>query len=204
MKGSLYTILYAAVLATVCALLLTGVGRFTYAHRTANARAEQVRHVLAVLGVPLESGASARELTKAFEKCVRVDERGGLRLYRYVEDGCLRAVAVPFAGRGLWGPIEGFLALEPDLKTIRGVTFHRQEETPGLGGEIASAAFTGRFKGKTIRVDGGAAGLSIRRGASGARQVEAISGATMTCTRVEAMLNELIARISGEVADDVR
>ena len=59
-------------------------------------------------------------------------------------------MAVPFSGSGVWGPIEGVLALEPDMQTIRGVRFYKQEETPGLGGEIASDWFQAQFKGKTL------------------------------------------------------
>jgi Na+-transporting NADH:ubiquinone oxidoreductase subunit C len=109
-------------------------------------------------------------------------------------------VAVPFAGQGLWGPIKGFLALKPDLKTIHGVTFHEQEETPGLGGEIGADWFRDQFKGKSIEDAQGKRGIRIRRGggATGPNEVDAITGATMTSERVEEMLNAAVARIAGE------
>ena len=134
MKQSLYTFTYAAVLGTVCALLLTGAGRFTASYREANAQAEKVRNILAVLEVPFEPRAASQELLAVFERYVLAEERGDLTLYLYVDPEAgqgLKAVAVPFAGQGLWGPIKGFLALKPDLKTIHGVTFYEQEETPG-------------------------------------------------------------------------
>ena len=42
MKDNLYTIGYAGVLGTVCALLLTGVASFTAPYKANNARVEEV------------------------------------------------------------------------------------------------------------------------------------------------------------------
>ncbi len=203
MKGNLYTLLYAAILGSVCALLLTGVGQFTAPYRRANARAEEVRNILAVLEVSFERDASANELLKIFKKKVRKQKRGEMIVYEYVgaEAGkSVQVIAIPFAGRGLWGPIKGFLALESDMKTIRGVTFHEQEETPGLGGEIGSKWFRDQFKGKSIYGKDGKAEIRLRYGVEemGPNEVDAITGATMTCDKVEAILNKTIREIAKE------
>ncbi len=128
MKDSAYTLVYALVLGIVCSVLLTGAGQFAKPYREANEKADKVRNILQVLGVPVPKGASTQELEKA------VQERTLGDLTVYTAGGAGGAVAVPFAGPGLWGPIEGLLALEPDMRTIRGITFNKQEETPGLGG----------------------------------------------------------------------
>jgi Na+-transporting NADH:ubiquinone oxidoreductase subunit C len=203
MRGSLYTLAYAAVLGAVCALLLTGAGQLTAPYREANAKAEQIRNILSVLDVPFGRSTSSQDLLKLFEKNVRREERAGLAWYAYVEAGRgqqVRARAFPFAGSGVWGPVKGFLSLEPDMRTIHGITFYQQEETPGLGGEIASAWFREQFKGKFIEDDAGNPGIRILRGreASASNEVDGISGATMTCTRVEAILNGVIERIVEE------
>ena len=200
-KGSLYTIVYATVLGTVCALLLTGVGQFTAPYREANEEAEKVRNVLSVLGVTFEPDASSQELLETFESKVRTKVSGDLTFYlstRAEPEGGVQAVAVPFSGQGLWGPIKGFLSLEADMKTIRGITFHEQEETPGLGGEIASPWFRHQFRGKSIEDKDGKPGIRIRRGGSGPNEVDAITGATMTCEKVEEMLNGVIAQVVKE------
>jgi Na+-transporting NADH:ubiquinone oxidoreductase subunit C len=44
----------------------------------------------------------------------------------------------------------GYLALEADATTVRGITFYKHGETPGLGGEIEKEWFLGNFKGKKI------------------------------------------------------
>ena len=65
-----------------------------------------------------------------------VNKIDDLTFYEYAEieagNRVIKAIAVIFKGAGLWGPIEGVIAFEPDLKTIRGIRFYSQEETPGL------------------------------------------------------------------------
>lgn len=201
MKDSLHTLIFSAALGLVCALLLTGAAELTKTRRKANAKAEKIRNILGVLGVPFESGASSQELEAVYRQNVRPRKRGDLETFEYVFGGKgeVRAVAVPFAGSGLWGPIEGYLSMKPDLKTILGVTFHKQQETPGLGGEIASDGFRKKFKGKAIEDDSGKPGIIVRRGgAAGPNEVDAITGATMTCDKVEKMLSAVAERIVRE------
>ena len=202
MKDSLHTILYAAVLAVVSAGLLTAAAKFTEPYAKANAEAERMRNILAVLAVPFDAGASSRELVAIFETNVQEEEQDDLKLYVYRPDGAdgaVAAVAIAFEGSGLWGPIEGLLSLEADRRTIRGVTFYRQEETPGLGGEIVAAWFRNQFAGKSIYSAAGKPGIGIRRTrGKGPNEVDAITGATMTCEKVEAMLNEAIRKIARE------
>jgi Na+-transporting NADH:ubiquinone oxidoreductase subunit C len=199
-KGNLYALAYAAVLGTVCALLLTAVAGVTAPYRQANAEAEETLNILTVLKVPLEADTSARQLGEVFENNVREEQRGNIALYIYSpSEGQIQAVALRFAGRGLWGPIKGFLALEPDMKTIRGVTFYEQEETPGLGGEIISSSFRDQFVGKSIVDESGNPGIIINSdGEPAPNKVDAISGATMTCDKVQAMLNSAIEEIVKE------
>lgn len=217
MKDSLHTLLYAVVLGLVCATALTAVDRFTASRKQANAKAEEIRNILGVLGVRFDPDASSEELVKTFAENVRVGNFGKLTTYTYHPSGGdsnAQVVAIPFAGPGLWGPIKGFLSLEADMETIRGITFYEQEETPGLGGEIAAAClcsklassancpawFRHQFRGKRITNLAGQAGIHIvRRGTGTAiNEVDAITGATMTSDKVEAMLNVVIRQIIKE------
>lgn len=204
MKGNLYTIIYAASLGIACALLLTAVSELTAKFRTANEVAEENRNILSALKVPVETDASPEELVSVFDENIRVektgDQEGDLELYIYspkTANGETVAAAVKFAGPGLWGPIKGFLALEPDMKTIRGITFYEQKETPGLGGEIGTEAFTKQFEGKSIVDQQGKGGIIILTGGAERAQneIDGITGATMTCDKVQEMLNAVIKDI---------
>jgi len=197
-RGSLYTLVYAAVLGLVCALTLTAVDGFTATRKAANARAEEVRNILVVLGVPVDADAAPQELLRIFEDSVTEEERGTRTSYSYDHSskGLLRAVR--FAGPGLWGPVEGFLCFEEDMRTISAVTFYKHEETPGLGGEISSSAFTDQFEGlSAVDPDGNPGIRVVGDGADGINEVDAISGATMTSDKVEDMLNRVLQEMVG-------
>lgn len=202
MKNNVYTLFYAGVLGTVCSLLLTAAASFTKPYQDANAKAEKNRNILGVLQVPYPAESSSQELVKIFEDNVRLEQLGELAIYRYVppqDSDNKETVAVAFEGPGLWGPVKGFLALGSDMRTIRGVTFYEQEETPGLGGEIAASWFREQFVGKSIVDQAGNPGIIISSSEGTApNKVDAISGATMTCDKVQAMLNEAIKSIVEE------
>ncbi len=202
MKNNIYTLYYAAILGAVCAFLLTAAAQFTYPYKQANASAEKISNILAILKVSVEANADSTRLIEIFKANVCEEKRGDLTTYSYRPAGQagMEAVAFPFSGLGLWGPIKGFLALEFDLKTIRGISFYEQEDTPGLGGEIGSDWFQSQFVGKSIVDQSGKTGITISksRGKAGQNQIDAITGATMTCDKVEAMLNKVIKTIIDE------
>ncbi|HET6428268.1 MAG TPA: FMN-binding protein [Phycisphaerae bacterium] len=200
MRRDIYTALYAAVLGTVCALLLTAASVQLKPYQQANRKAERVRNILGVLDVPFDKKAPWAELEGVYRRNVRIDGNGANELYNRIDpEGEVLSVGVPLSGRGRNGPIQGFLALAPDMRTIRGITFYEHEETPGLGGEIENEQFRKKFIGKRIAGEG-RIGIRITRpgGAAGDGQVDGITGATMTCRRVERMLNDRIGVIVAE------
>ena len=206
MSSNVYTVIFSAVVGIICAAVLAGAGSFTRPYRRANRKAERVRNIMSVLGISYPEEAPARQLLELFRSRAQQKEVDGLTVYVYTAAEGGAPVAVPFQGSGVWGPIKGVLALEPDLRTIRGIAFYEQEETPGLGAKIATEAFTSRFRGKRIAPEeGGEAGLSITPPgqASGSLQVDGITGATMTSDRVERMLNDIIEEIVTKVEGNV-
>ena len=207
MRDNTRTIIFAAVLGLVCSSLLAVVSTFTAPYRKANEEAEEIQNFLYALDVPVDPRADSKALLEIFNKNIRVKEVGGLSFYEYVPDKDPSAepiaVAVPFSGAGVWGPIKGVLALEPDLITIRGIRFYKQEETPGLGGEIGSEWFQKQFNGKKVVSNEGNPGFSIvrQRDLSDMNSVDAITGATMTSDRVQQILDELSKKLE-EVRKD--
>jgi Na+-transporting NADH:ubiquinone oxidoreductase subunit C len=205
LKGNIYTLVFAAWLGTVCALLLTVAATFTAPYQATNREAEEILNILTALKVPLDLGVSPEQLVEIFSENVNKEVQGERTLYVYSPDaqGEPEAIAVGFAGPGLWAPIKGILALESDRVTIRGITFYEQEETPGLGGEIVSSGFRDQFAGKSIIDESGKAGIVIKsNGGELVNGVDAITGATMTCDKVQSMLNEVIYTIVKEQGQD--
>lgn len=208
MTDNIRTIIFAVVLGIVCSLVLATVSRFTTPYREANEKAEKVRNFLSALGVPVDPRSDSKTLLAIFDKNVVVREIGNLTLYEYVpetsDSGKVVAYAVPFAGSGVWGPIRGVLALEPDLYTIRGIRFYQQEETPGLGGEIGSDWFLEQFPGKKIVSRTGEPGFRILKPGTAADEnsVDAITGATMTSDRVQTILDRLAIQLRQALNDE--
>lgn len=110
------------------------------------------------------------------------------------------AYIVPLQGKGLWGPIWGYLALEKDLNTVYGATFGHKGETPGLGAEIAENGFQKQFAGKKLfDQQGDFTSITVQKGGADKytggieHAVDAISGGTMTSNGVTAMLSSTLS-----------
>lgn len=107
----------------------------------------------------------------------------------------VEAYIIPVFGNGLWDRIWGYVALEPDLVTVRGVSFDHAGETPGLGARISDESVQKRYIGKKIYNNIGEL-ISITMvkaetgdpGLYGEHEVDGLSGSTMTAKGVNAML----------------
>lgn len=123
-------------------------------------------------------------------------------LYAMVDkQGAIEAYAFPIYGKGLWSTVYGYLALDKDMDTVRGVTFYGSGETPGLGQEVENPPFQAQWPGKKILDDNGklvsitvAKGKAADRFPKGAPElmhhVDGVSGATMTGNGVNKFLIE--------------
>ncbi|MCK9206680.1 MAG: NADH:ubiquinone reductase (Na(+)-transporting) subunit C [Salinivirgaceae bacterium] len=109
-----------------------------------------------------------------------------------LEDG-KKAYVVPLRGKGLWGPIWGYISFEKDLNTIYGANFDHQGETPGLGAEIKETFFQKPFIGKQIFKDSSEfVSIKVNKGGVDPKDlhaVDAISGGTITSKGLEAMID---------------
>ena len=99
---------------------------------------------------------------------------------------------MPIYGAGLWGPIWGYVAFQPDHYTIAGAYFDHESETPGLGAKIKDEAwFREKFIGKKVEW-GTEPAFKLEKNveATGAENaVDAITGATMTSKGLNEALN---------------
>ncbi len=112
-------------------------------------------------------------------------------------DGSTKYI-LPVRGKGLWGPVWGYIAVNDDKNTIYGATFGHKGETPGLGAEIEKEDFQVQFKDKKILKDGAVTFAVAKGGAKPGDDyaVDAISGGTITSKGVEAMLNDCLSAYS--------
>ncbi len=113
-----------------------------------------------------------------------------------LDDGTTGYV-VPMTGKGLWGPVWGYIALKEDGNTILGASFDHKGETPGLGAEIAFSPFEDQFIGKTLFDGGQFVSINLTKGVGSSQgnphAVDAISGGTLTSNGVKAMLKACLS-----------
>ncbi len=107
------------------------------------------------------------------------------------EDGSLDQIVLPISGLGLWSVLHGFIALDADLRTIRGLGFYEHKETPGLGGEVDNPKWRAQWRGKTAFDETGRVCIRVEKpgGGSGSSHdpchIDALSGATFTSKGVQ-------------------
>ena len=102
-------------------------------------------------------------------------------VYLVKANGQVSEVVLPFYGQGLWSTMYGYLAVDADGSTIKGVKYYSQGETAGLGAEVTNPAYTGKWIAKKL-YENGEYKFKVTKGAdkTSPYQVDAISGATLT------------------------
>lgn len=216
MSESKKSIIFAAVLAFACSLLLTLAATGLRPLKMRNMAIDMHKNILkSVQLVQSDQHYDDEQIETLYAEniqCVYVDESGNivdeqkkgpadlpLCLYQPEED--IKAYIIPINTRGLWGKIEGYLALEKDGATVRGFTVYKHSETPGLGGEIEQAWFQDNFKGKKItNRDGEFVSIAVAKGALSENfpetrrphYVDGISGATLTGKYLSAGFKEIL------------
>jgi len=109
------------------------------------------------------------------------------------ESGDVTMMVLPIEGYGLWSTLYGFLALDADTKTIRGITYYEHRETPGLGGEVDNPNWKSLWPGRVAFDDSGKPAITVMKGQAGSpeqdpHRVDGLSGATITSRGVTNML----------------
>lgn len=121
-------------------------------------------------------------------------------VFKFMSDEDPNKVAAyifPMFGSGLWDWISGYLAVDSDLETIRGVAFDHKQETPGLGARITSEVVQDRYVGKKIYNDKSElVSVSMVKGEGNPglteHEVDGMSGATLTGKGVNQMLKHYL------------
>lgn len=115
-------------------------------------------------------------------------------VYLATDDQGKEILILPVRGYGLWGTLYGFLAVESDYNTVRGLTFYEHKETPGLGAEVDNPAWKAMWEGKQLYDENGDVAISVIKGKvdedtpNAEYKVDGLSGATLTSRGVHNLL----------------
>lgn len=214
-EGNTYTVIYAAVMVIIVAVLLAFTSESLKSRQNKNAEIDKKTQLLRSIrvsstaqdaevlydkyitnsylvsssGEKTEGNAFAVDLEFEKEMKKPATERK-LPVYEATVDGGAKYI-VPLWGSGLWGPIWGYVALNDDKCTVYGATFGHKGETPGLGAEIDTEVFQQEFYDKKIAQDGKFTSIAVLKAGqtrAGMDRVDAISGGTITSQGVDEML----------------
>ena len=190
-----YIFLYVSALVLLISVVLTTVSIGLKSKREANVTREKYQQILKAAGYKDVS----KKNTVSFFQEIAKPEKGDKTSEKYhirCADGN-HGMVVRVQGKGLWGPIWGYVVLSEDGSTIKGVSFAHKSETPGLGAKITDDEFANAFIGKKLYDQNGAftSVRVVKKGQEGdireENRVDAISGATITSKGVDEMMGKL-------------
>ncbi len=219
MYSNRYIFIYASVMVVVVAVVLSTIATLLKPMQDANIKMEKIQSILASFHIEstqdnafelfenhikhqyIVNYEGSYEKGNAFDVDLRVElrkpiEERQMPLFEVSDLNNRKNYVIPLYGGGLWGPIWGYMALKEDFKTINGVIFDHQGETPGLGAEISTPVFEKQFKDKRI-FDKNHNFVSVKVVKGGADKddphaVDGISGGTITSDGVSDMLKNNI------------
>jgi Na+-transporting NADH:ubiquinone oxidoreductase subunit C len=107
----------------------------------------------------------------------------------------VESYVLPTYGNGLWDNVWAYVAIDGDAVTIEGIVFDHKGETPGLGARITDTEIQQRFVGKKLAYEASSINAPDFQKGEGnnydndPQKVDGMSGATITGTGVNAMLD---------------
>jgi Na+-transporting NADH:ubiquinone oxidoreductase subunit C len=115
------------------------------------------------------------------------------KVFTVMKAGEIDAIVLPIEGYGLWSTLYGYLALEADATTIKGITYYEHGETPGLGGEVDNPLWKAKWPGRKAFDPAGKVAIKVSKGDHSdlkkfPYEVDALSGATITSNGVTNMV----------------
>jgi Na+-transporting NADH:ubiquinone oxidoreductase subunit C len=164
-KESIGNVLFVAIgVSLVCSILVASAAIVLKPRQQQNELEYQQRIVLEVAGL-YEPGADVAELYSAIEETFTELASGEpAPVYLVRKNGEVEQVILPVEGAGLWGTMYGYLAVESDGQTARGLQFYQHIETPGLGDGVDKPAWQAQWRGKRLFDDNGDPLIEVVKG----------------------------------------
>ena len=185
-----FPIVYMFVVTLFFSAIIIIFGSFTRRRVEANERIAFERAVLEALPIDISQRISPSEIHGLYLETVKDSTAATGGALRYMRADSLIAYALPLDGPGFWAPIKGVIGIAADKKTVTGIAFYEQNETPGLGGEIVKPDFRDQFVGKQLSDKETSLEIRMVSAELDENSVHAITGATQTSTRLGRFMNE--------------
>lgn len=192
------TVLFMLAITFIFISVLSLVYVLTQDRVRANESLYLKRAVLFTGGISNEGpGEKVEEIFKANVREIKTGE-GRLRYFAVMSDESPAASVKGYVfirnGSGLWGTVTALVGISADGKTITGVDFIKDNETPGLGARINESWFKEQFRGKS-----GPFSMVGEKESAGDSEFQAITGATITSTAVKTIINKTLESAPEEI-----
>lgn len=223
-ESNKFIIIFASVMVIVVALLLTFTHQALKSTQQRNEELDKMSQILRSIKVNTRGAEAETVFEKMITDMYLIDGQGNiipnsrdkvfgidlrtelarpenkrrLPVFEAVVDGQTKYI-MALHGRGLWGPLWGYIAVNEDGNTVFGADFNHSGETPGLGAEISQSWFGDRFVGKQLFRNGLFKSIAVikpGRSLSDRDYVDGISGGTITGNGVDRMLYNTLSAYS--------
>lgn len=211
-SSNTYTIIYASVMVILVAFLLAFISSVLKPTQDANVENDTKGQILTSLNIDIKADGfnvadefknvqdmlwNGTELVpyegKFLSSYGSAIKAGELHVFVAQAEGETKYV-LPVTGRGLWGGLWGYIALNADKKTVYGTYFYHESETAGLGARIGERWFQEQFNGKPVFAGENTEAVAlkvVKAGASKAEnEIDGVTGATLTSDGVSAMVQD--------------
>jgi len=221
MFSNRYIFIYSTILVIVVAIAITLTSLTLKPKQLENIRIEKMQNILKAANINADKNNAKKLYEQYITECFAVNIKGEkinninafnidlekelkknkveqqLPVYVCTGKNSEKYYIIPIKGKGLWGPIWGYIGLCDDFNTIYGTFFDHQGETPGLGAEINTDKFQNNFKGKKIFDEKGEfTSVKVIKGGANPddiHSVDAISGSTITSNGVSEMIKSCLS-----------
>lgn len=227
-QSNTYTFIYSSIIVIIVATLLTIASVALQPRQERNVEIEKKQNILASVLVKATANDAQKLYDQYVKKVYAINMQGEIQqdvdafhlnmreelkkprnkrtlaVYQ-LEKNDTSYLVIPMYGKGLWGPIWGYMSFMRDEKVkpgsshyniIYGAVFDHKGETPGLGAEINQLPFQKPFRGKSIFDESGKfVSIEVVKGGgtgSSPHKVDAISGGTITSKAVQAMIDTCV------------
>ena len=202
MRSDAYTIIFTMITSVILGLGLSATRDSLRERQLLNIELDIKKKILSVLGFEQTGDWTDKDVQSMYDNNineiiissageeVKENNTSGQKTYKIYQsrDGNrVKGYAIPISGKGLWGTMYGYFAIEPDASTAKGITFYKHKETPGLGAEVDKDWFKNNFIGKKFIDDSGnlvsievIKGFVSDKDPNAKHKVDGISGATVT------------------------
>lgn len=214
--SNVYTVVYAAVMVVIVAFLLAFVSSALKETQDANVENDTKGQILTALGYDKATINVAETFQAQVQDCVLTDgelvpyegkfetsygaliKEGTLHIFQATTADGQQAYVLPVIGRGLWGGLWGYIAIDETKTTVLGTYFYHESETAGLGARIGEREFQESFIGRPLAENGDVLTVVKQGAAKKNTEIDGVTGATLTSKGVAAMVEDAITKVYAE------